>query len=150
MATQYILPKRGSIYKFSNSDGDILWKMDPQINVSNEKTAVLIRDVSIRKADAISKNVCFGDVRVVGVSGKNFGDIFITCLLLLGDGTSANTVLSAVDKYIEEQRVSKKYDVIKLSGGKNKYEFILTDSELSTLDPETNIMTLKLHGLSFD
>ena len=150
MAHTYILPPRGSFYKYTNSEGNgPIWKLSPSVAITGEGVAMLIDDVRISGSDVFAKNVCFGDKRILGVTGKDFGETVIRCKVLLGDGSKAESVIKTITDYIENNRVSKKFDIIKLSSGDSAFEFVLTEYAIGDLNNDLNIMTLMLKGISF-
>lgn len=141
---QEFLTCRGVVFKIGEEESS--FRLKPALNGS-DSSPVLLQSVSIENSIIHTPVVCLNNTRILYVFGKNFGDISVGGMAMLGKGGSGKA-LSKVIQYYEANLTTgdgKKVVKISLPGNKH-YKFNLLGMRVSEPNSELQYFPFTLIG----
>lgn len=139
---------RGCYYE-ATVGGSPYWKLD--VGLPTNICPAWITSANTISRDVIATIPCFNNVKVASIIGKNFGEIRIKGLALLGQ-ESKNAFEGAFISSMNGVRASSKGSAVTLSSkGGASYRFLIQDFGIDGFsDPERNILQFSIGGILVD
>lgn len=139
---------RGCYYLVSGNPAGSGWSVSPGIG---SPCPVLYQGGNIQGRDHIARDVCFNDVRIAAATGKDFGDISIQGIALLGPASSTADFGSALKGWFQGARLSKSGRAAMFSSAASgAHSFLPEWYTLGNINTEYNILDFGFGGLCLD
>ena len=138
---------KGCYYLVSGTPGGY-WAVSQSISAA---CPVLLMDANITGRDMVAKTVCFNNTRVAAVTSKDFGNIMVSGIALLGPVTSSATFEGSFQSWWNGARVSNGGGTAMVSSlGGGAHRFLLETSTIGKVDDQYNIQHFSFGGSLLD
>lgn len=140
---------RGCYYRvLGDKESPQFYQLNPKMDAP---CPVLYNDVVIQGRDHVAKQICFNGIRNAAIVSKDFGEITIAGIALLGSVENAKQFGSAFKKYVEQIRVyNYEKECMISSKGSGAWKFLCEAYQLGRINPEYNIQDFSLGGALID
>lgn len=98
-------------------------ELDPDISLRSPTNAVLLLSVRLEESDIIAPITCMGNRKIIYTYGKNFGNVAVDGVILMGANVSQDQGVNRVLSYYRWMRIATRGEPIDVSMGKSGEAF---------------------------
>ena len=142
---------RGCYYRVKGKHSPSFYSLKPELKTD---CPILYNDVTFSGQDFSAKTICFNCLRNVAVVSKDFGEITISGIALLGKAGGTYGFQKAFREYVDKNRIYKKVDkdpyCMISTNNSGAWKFLLDSYELGRIDPEYNMQDFMIRGTLMD
>lgn len=123
--------------------------LEPDISLRSPNNAVLIMDVRLEENDDIAPITCMGNRKIIYTYGKNFGNVSIDGIVLMGPNVAQDQGVNRVLSYFRWMRLATRGAPVSLSMGKTGQAFFvgLTGFVMGQVDRQFHVQPFALSGI---
>lgn len=135
---------RGNVYK--SGSGSAAFKLSPDLSGS-ASSPILLQSINVDQKVINLPVVCLDNARIMYVFGKDFGDIAVGGLALLGKGGTGPALSEVVAFYKKNAAANGNSTTVSVSlPGNASYKFYLLGLVISDPNPELQYFPFMLTG----
>ena len=148
MSDVTLLSTRGCYYQVDGSAASSAWSMSPGFSFA---CPVLIQNASISGRDAVSKIVCFNDIRIAAATSRDFGSVDVQGIALLGSVKNTASFGAGFRAWFQNNRIYRTGRSCMISSAPSgAHAFLLEYYQLPNIDVEFNIQHFSFGGACLD